>query len=224
MLTAWTIGNNPEDTDHTRESESEKITVTARAKENPSVERLYRLLGLESEIDYRAFERAYTGYRQIGEKQKDMLVFIDFTKPSNQQRLYVIDLKERQILYKTHVAHGVRSGDLYARDFSNVNGSHKSSLGFFLTAETYVGKAEFSLKIDGLEKGINDNARMCGVVIHGADYVSPERAALTGKLGRSQGYPALPKVLNKPIIETIKGGAVVFIYAEDHNTLPKVIL
>lgn len=219
MLTAITLGNSPEDVRNETNTGNEKTVVTPLAKENPSVERLYNLLGLESEIDYMAFERACTGYRQIENKEKDMLVFIDFTKPSSEQRLWVIDMKGRQVLYKTHVAHGVRSGDLYARDFSNVNGSHKSSLGFFLTAETYVGRAGFSLKIDGLEKGINDNARMRGVVIHGADYVSEERAARTGKLGRSQGCPALPKTLNKPIIETIKGGAVVFIYAEDNKYL-----
>ncbi|MDL2230578.1 murein L,D-transpeptidase catalytic domain family protein [Alistipes sp. OttesenSCG-928-L06] len=186
-------------------------------EETTTCQQLYQQLGLAGEVDYTGFEQACIGYEQIRQKAKDMLVLVDFTKASTEERLYVIDMEARQVLFRSHVAHGKNSGENYARYFSNKNGSSKSSLGFYLTAETYTGRAGYSLRINGLENGINDNASARGVVIHGAKYANPEFAASAGRLGRSQGCPALPEALSRPIIETIKGGAVLYIYAADQS-------
>ena len=123
------------------------------------------------------------------------------------------------MLFESVVAHGRNSGSLYATDFSNRSNSHQSSLGFYLTGETYRGSNGYSLRLDGLEKGFNDNARARAIVIHGAKYANPSICRGGQRLGRSFGCPALPEQLNRPIIDAIKGGTVLFIYAEDPNYL-----
>lgn len=177
---------------------------------------LYQELGLH-DVNFQAFNQAITGYNKIPQHKKEILTLIDFTKPSTEERLYVFDLKQKKLLFKTHVAHGRNSGANYATSFSNKNGSNKSSLGFYLTAETYQGKNGYSLKLDGLERGINDKARERAIVIHGATYANPSTSASMGRLGRSLGCPALPVKLNKPVIDTIKDGSVLFIYATDSD-------
>ncbi len=139
---------------------------------------LYNELGLTGKVDYTLFEQACTGYNRIEGRRKEVLTLIDFTKPSTEKRLYVVDVKNRKILFETHVAHGQNSGGNYATDFSNRPNSHQSSLGFYLTANTYIGKNGYSLVLDGLEPGINDNARSRAVVVHGAAYAEPSVAAL----------------------------------------------
>ena len=128
-------------------------------------------------------------------------------------------------MYWTLLAHGRNSGENFATSFSNRSGSYQSSLGFFRTAETYNGGNGYSLRLDGLEKGINDKARPRAVVIHGADYCSEDFIRSTGRLGRSFGCPALPQELNKPIINTIKDGSLLFIYADkpEYYSLSKVL-
>lgn len=177
---------------------------------------MYENMGIP-DLCYDAFVQAITGYERIGSRKKDILVLIDYSKPSTQERLYVIDVPNRKLLYKSLVAHGRGSGDNYATDFSNVSGSHKSSLGFYLTADTYQGRNGFSLRLHGLEKDINDNAYKRAIVVHGADYCATSFIASAGRLGRSFGCPALPKELNEPIINTIKDGAVLFIYGADED-------
>ena len=177
---------------------------------------LYDDLELRNEVSFEAFQQAVTGYNKI-EVQKPILTLIDFSKASIEERFYVIDMNEKKILFKSHVAHGRNSGANYATSFSNEKGSYQSSLGFYLTENTYQGKNGLSLVLDGLEKGINDNAKTRAVVIHGADYCNPQQAIFMGRLGRSFGCPALPKELNKPIIETIKDGSLIYIYSESHN-------
>lgn len=177
-------------------------------------QKLYKEMGL-SFINYQAFSLAIAGYNQISGHKKEILTLIDFSKASTDERLYVLDLKNKKLLFKTHVAHGRNSGANYATSFSNKNGSYKSSLGFYLTAETYQGKNGYSLKLDGLEKGINDNARQRAIVMHGASYADPASAKAMGRLGRSLGCPALPLKYNKQVINTIKEGSVLFIYAQD---------
>lgn len=176
---------------------------------------LYLDLGVK-DLNFQAFNNAINGYNKIQSHKKEILTLIDFSKSSTEERLYVFDLKHKKLLFKSHVAHGRNSGANFANSFSNKNGSNKSSLGFYLTAETYQGKNGYSLKLDGLEKNINDNARQRAIVIHGASYANPD-IIKTGRLGRSLGCPALPQKLNKPIIDTIKDGSVLFIYAPDEN-------
>jgi hypothetical protein len=131
---------------------------------------------------------------------------------SNSKRLWVIDLATNTILFQSLVAHGRNTGEEFAKSFSNSAQSFKSSLGFYATGEIYSGKHGMSLRLDGLEKGINDNARSRGVVVHGANYVSNSFIKNNKRLGRSQGCPALPEELSKEIINVIKDKSCLFIY------------
>jgi hypothetical protein len=181
---------------------------------------LYEEIGLEeSKLQFEAFEKAMIGYENLDLKNKDIITVIDFTLPSTEKRMHVIDMKNKKVLYNTIVSHGRNSGQKYATSFSNKHGSFQSSLGFYTTENTYMGGNGYSLVLNGLEKGINDQAKARAVVIHGADYCSQSVINSTGRLGRSYGCPALPRELNKPIINTIKNGSMVFIYAEDPTYL-----
>jgi len=181
---------------------------------------LYRDCGLENTISPDVFRLALTGLGKINEVQnRKIITIIDFSKPSTRERLFVIDLENKHILYKSLVAHGQNSGANTASRFSNVPRSKKSCLGFFVTAETYSGKYGYSLKLDGLEPGINDNARYRGIVIHGADFVSYAIARETGLLGRSFGCPALPVNHAKEIIDKISKGSCLFIFGNDPKYL-----
>jgi len=181
---------------------------------------IYRECGLENLISYDVFRLAITGMERIDELQnRNVITIIDFSKPSTRERLFVVDLKNKKILYKSLVAHGKNSGGDMASSFSNSPRSLKSSLGFYRTAETYSGKYGYSLKLDGLEPGINDNARKRGIVVHGADFVSSEIARDCGLLGRSYGCPALPVYKAKAIIDIISNGSCLFIYGKDAGYL-----
>jgi hypothetical protein len=171
---------------------------------------------LEGVISFDIFNKAVTGLHQIEKPvKKNIVSIIDYTRPSTDVRFFVIDIELKKLLYKCLVAHGKNSGDLYAKSFSNDTESLKSSLGFFLTAETYSGNHGYALKLDGLEKNINDNARVREIVIHGADYVSDEFIKKYGRLGKSWGCPALPVDISKEIIDKISGGSLLFIYSDD---------
>lgn len=188
-------------------------------------ELIYEQMNLKGLIDFNAFEAAYVGYKKLNNNKNNLLTIIDFNLPSTEKRMYVLDLSKKEVLYVTHVAHGRNSGGNYATSFSNKNGSYQSSLGFYRTAETYNGGNGYSLRLDGLEKGINDLARPRAVVIHGADYCNENFIKSTGRLGRSFGCPALPQELNKPIINTIKDGSLIFIYADkpEYYAMTKVL-
>lgn len=168
-----------------------------------------------------ALKYALAGYMQLDKEgkiaKKDIITIVDFSKPSTEERLFVINLKTKKIIAKSLCAHGRNSGEIWATNFSNSSESYASSLGFYIASETYDGKNGFSLKLDGQEPGINDNARDRGVVVHGADYVSKDFIANNGKLGRSQGCPALPIEKNAKIINLIKGGSCFFIYHPNKN-------
>jgi hypothetical protein len=173
---------------------------------------------LEGVISFDVFNTAVTGFHQIENTlKKNILSIIDYTRPSTDVRFFVIDIEHKKLMYKCLVAHGKNSGDMYAKSFSNDTESLKSSLGFFLTAETYSGNHGYALKLDGLEKNINDNARVREIVIHGADYVSDEFIKKYGRLGKSWGCPALPVDISKEIIDKISGGTCLFIYSDDKN-------
>jgi hypothetical protein len=150
----------------------------------------------------------------IGKLQNPNIVTIaDYSQSSNKKRLYVIDLLNKKLLFNTYVAHGRNTGEEFAKFFSNKLGSLKSSLGFYVTEQPVTGShTGFSLLIEGLEKGINDNALRRAIIIHAAEYATENFIKKYGRLGRSEGCPALPPDMNKPIIETIKGGTCLFIY------------
>lgn len=181
-------------------------------------EQLFEEMNLGGTVNFIAFRQAVAGYNRIKEKSKPILTLIDFSKPSTEKRLFVFDMEKKRLLYTSVVSHGRNSGENYATSFSNQNGSYKSSLGFFLTEHTYQGGNGYSLILNGLEKGINDKAKERAIVVHGAAYANPAVAS-SGRLGRSLGCPALPTQMAKPIINTIKDGSVMFIYANNTNYL-----
>ena len=190
----------------------------ALAVEAAACAQLYRTMQLEGIVGWDAFRQAVTGYHKIAGRKRDVLTLIDFSRPSTEKRLFVFDMKQHRLLFSSVVSHGKNSGGVYATSFSNQNGSYKSSLGFYLTENTYQGGNGYSLILNGLEKGINDKAKERSIVVHGASYANPTVAA-SGRLGRSLGCPALPTKLAKPIINTIKDGSVMFIYANNSSYL-----
>jgi hypothetical protein len=147
------------------------------------------------------------------------LSVIDFSRPSTEKRLWVYDLRSRALLFHEHVAHGRGSGANMATSFSNVPESNQSSLGLFRTAEAYVGKHGLSLRLDGLERGINDRARDRAIVIHGADYVNATTAKTQGRLGRSLGCPAVRPEIATPLINAVKEDGLLFAYYPEQTWL-----
>ena len=150
---------------------------------------------------------------EVGDDAK--LAVIDYSRPSTQKRLWVFDMARDALLFHEHVAHGSGTGDNLARRFSNEDGSHATSLGLFRTAETYQGGNGYSLRLDGLDAGFNDRARSRAIVMHGAWYVNPDLIRTQGRLGRSQGCPALRQQVAKVVIDTLKQRQLLFSYAED---------
>ncbi|HEX2253883.1 MAG TPA: murein L,D-transpeptidase catalytic domain family protein [Thermoanaerobaculia bacterium] len=148
-----------------------------------------------------------------------ILSVIDYSLPSSERRLWVFDTDRRELLFHELVAHGKNTGDKFARHFSNDNGSLQSSLGLFKTADTYYGKNGYSLRLHGLERGVNHLALPRTIVIHGADYVSEEWVKRHGRIGRSWGCPAVRSEIARDYIDTIKGGSLVFSYYPDENWL-----
>jgi len=145
-------------------------------------------------------------------KNESILTIIDFSRPSTDKRLFILDMKNEKVIKNTLVAHGINSGNNMAESFSNNKHSNKSSLGLYITKETYIGKHGYSLRIDGKNIGLNDNALKRDIVIHGADYVSEDFIKKNGRIGRSFGCPAVPVDENKEIIDLIKNGTCLYIY------------
>ncbi|CAN1500110.1 Putative L,D-transpeptidase tautomerase [Flavobacteriaceae bacterium] len=173
------------------------------------------------------FTEALIGFYSLKEKgliKKDILTMVDFSLSSNTKRLWIIDLSTNKILFQSLVAHGRNTGEEFANYFSNKEESYQSSLGFYATGEVYNGKHGLSLKLDGLEKGLNDRARERAVVIHGADYVSEAFIKAHKRLGRSQGCPALPVGVTSEIIDVIKNGSCLYIYHPSLNNSKKLKL
>lgn len=190
---------------------------TAQAEPLPT-KQLYQKLDLEQRgLSKKAFELAVRGFEKLLAQGKLMnsavLSIVDFSLPSSQKRLFVINIITQELIFYDYVAHGKNSGAAIAKNFSNKINSLKSSLGFFVTKNTYNGKNGFSLVLDGKEKGINDHALARSVVIHGAPYVNENFATQKNGIGRSWGCPAVPENINKSLIETIKDGSCFFIYA-----------
>lgn len=180
--------------------------------------------GLSEDI----FTKALIGWKALYKKQviekPGLLSIADLSQSANSKRLYVIDISRKKLLFNTYVAHGRNSGEEYAFSFSNKPNSFKSSLGFYLTDNTYNGMHGLSMKLKGVEKGINDVAEQRGIVMHGANYVSESFINQYGRLGRSQGCPAVPEELCQPIVNLIKGGSCFFMFFPDSNYFKKSIL
>ena len=185
---------------------------------------IYKQLKGGQKPEFSLFEKAYLGYIDLKLSgllpfDKNILTIIDFRLPSIKKRFWVIDLRTKTVLYHTYVAHGENSGGKYAIDFSNTEGSHQSSLGFYKTQETYYGKNGLSLRLTGLEHGFNTNARERYVVLHGAKYATKAYIKKHGILGNSEGCPAIPMGLHIPIINLTKEGTCLFIYFPDARYL-----
>ena len=177
---------------------------------------LYDVLKLnEKGLSKNAVDLVVKGFLSLQEqgklKNEDLLTIVDFSQSSRKKRFYLLDMKNKKLLENTYVAHGKNSGVDMATNFSNTVGSEKSSIGFYVTKGTYTGKNGFSLRMEGLEKGFNDNAEQRAIVVHGADYVNAGRVQ-SAFMGRSQGCPALPREKYIQVIDQIKNGTAFFIY------------
>lgn len=194
----------------------------ARINEPVSIEassmNVYTALNLASlQLSKDIFSLAIKGLKKLEAEGKlnnpNIITIADYSQSSSKKRLYVIDLKSGKLLFNTYVAHGRNTGEEFAKSFSNEEGSLKSSLGFYITEHPIVGShTGYALMINGVEKGINDNAAKRAIIIHSADYATETFIKKHGRLGRSFGCPVLPPDMNKPIIESIKGGTCLFIY------------
>jgi hypothetical protein len=149
------------------------------------------------------------------------LTLIDYSRPSVEPRLWVFDLRDGRLLFTEIVAHGRNSGENMAARFSDDMNSHQSSLGLFVTGDTYVGSNGYSLRLDGLEPGFNGRARERAIVVHGAPYVNASLASSQGRIGRSWGCPALREAVARDVIDTIRGGGVIFSYYPDQAWLTR---
>jgi len=184
---------------------------------------LYSELGLQNMgLKFDALKYAIKGYEYLKIRSlsgnSNILTVIDFSQPSRKKRMYIIDMKKRDVLINTYVAHGKNTGLDYANKFSNIHESLQSSLGFYITKETYFGKHGLSLKLNGMERGYNDNAEERAVVVHGADYIGDHRKGAE-YMGRSFGCPAVPQHQSAKVINMIKNGSVLFIYHPSNNYL-----
>ncbi|WP_037315786.1 murein L,D-transpeptidase catalytic domain family protein [Salegentibacter sp. Hel_I_6] len=210
-------------------SELEAIASTI-SKENTNTSFKTKVATLYSEFSTNnasipampVFEKAMKGYEQLEEKGKvgkKILTVVDFGLSSTKKRMWIMNMDTKEVLFHTYVSHGKNTGGEFATKFSNTVNSLQSSLGFYVTAETYYGKNGLSLFIDGMEKGFNSNARKRYVVIHGADYAEPNFINRIGRLGRSYGCPAVPNTIAKDVIDTIKEESVVYIHKNNKDYL-----
>ena len=202
--------------------ENDSVLVQAKTDFKRFTRGLYRVLN-DSTLSYQSFEYAAKGYFNLlrGNKiQKErFFTVIDFSKPSTEERLFIIDICYNRIMYKSIVSHGKNSGGLYAKNFSNTDESHQSSIGFFKTTSTYQSsKYKLALRLDGLEY-TNNNASSRGIVMHGAEYATYEFLHKNGMLGRSYGCPAMPYENFDLVVDWIKHGTCLFIYYPDKNYL-----
>lgn len=193
--------------------------LASTAEPQPLVERLSRAApALDRQVLGHAVAAMQCAINN-GAQPARRLAVIDFSRPSSERRLWIFDLHEQRLLLEDLVAHGQKSGDNHATRFSNLLGSHQSSIGLFRTAESYSGKHGYSLRMDGLEPGVNDLARERAIVIHGADYVDPSWIARHGRIGRSQGCPAVRPEVAKMVVDSLKGGQFMFSWYPDQGWL-----
>jgi len=195
-----------------------------RDPDNPTesaAQGIYEKLQVSDKIPYGVFRRAYYGYLKTPGHRPAILTIIDYTKPSNEPRFYVLNLAEKRLVYESHVSHGKNSGLIVPVIFSNNRNSFQSSLGFYLTLDAYRGHYGYSLRLKGLEEGFNSNVYARKIVIHGAEYSDPSFIEDHGFLGRTNGCPALPFSVASQIIDYIKGGTVIYVVGNDNKYLDR---
>lgn len=203
---------------------SSKVSVLQKA------DQVYNKIsfGNSEPLSREVFYKAYTGYlnlRDAGKIDQDhpVISICDFSLSSNVKRLWVIDLKDSRVLIHSLVAHGQGTGEEFAMKFSNTENSHQSSLGFYVTEDTYIGDNGYSLKLNGMDAGYNDAAYSRAIVMHGADYVCDSYIRDNKRLGRSWGCPAVPATMAKDIINTIKNKTCLYIYYPNKSYLAKSV-
>jgi hypothetical protein len=205
------------------------LVTDARAAETrpcgtPAPDSLVRSLlnqapGLRGEVLRLALNAAGCAAQRGLVRRRNLLTVIDYSLPSDKPRLFVFDLDDRKLLFRELVAHGKNSGGNLTRFFSNSHGSLATSIGLFVTADTYIGANGYSLRLKGLEQGVNDSAWDRAIVMHGASYVSRAAINALGRLGRSWGCPAVRREIARKLIDTVKGGSPIFAYYPDTNWL-----
>lgn len=196
----------------------DRVTGYKLMKFNQVAYNLYSYMDLqETGLRFEVFDKALAGYYNMKRKgqvsDKPVITIIDFTKSSNEKRLWVVDIDKKEILFNTYVSHGRNSGQEYAESFSNENESYMSSIGFYVTDNTYYGKHGLSLRLEGLDEGFNTNARDRCIVMHGAEYATEDFIEQAGRLGRSLGCPAVPMEQHDEIINAVKGGTAIYAHA-----------
>jgi hypothetical protein len=192
---------------------AENISTPKRAVENDEIQSLYTDCQLDGIVNFEAFKESYRGFQEF-HPSKPIITIVDFALPSNIDRFFVIDIAKKKLLFSTLVAHGQKSGENMAYSFSNKMESHQSSLGFYMVGSTIQSpKHGLSLLLNGLQKGINDNARRREIIIHGAEYVSSLFIKQHGRLGRSHGCPALPQSLIPQVVPVLANGSLLYIHS-----------
>ncbi len=207
-------------------SSGEETPVKSQALVEYS-KRLYKEIGFtELQLPLATFQKAMVGYYNMQSqlKKKDIITIMDFDQSSLKKRFFVVDLKNKKLILQSIVAHGKNSGFDIPTEFSNTHQSFQSSLGFYKTAETYFGHFGYALRLDGIEKGFNSNARGRGIVMHGAKYVTEAFGKAQGRMGRSYGCPALPYTIHKQVIDAIKGGSMLYIHKNQDDYLTASLL
>ena len=198
------------------------MSVSATANANTNVAQLSKLApDANAQVIALALEARECAAKQFGQAPAPRLAVIDYSLPSTTPRLWVFDLAANKLLFREVVAHGQGTGENMARNFSNKDGSHQTSLGLFRTASTYQGGNGYSLRMEGLEPGTNDAAMSRAIVMHGAPYVNLDRAKKQGRLGRSWGCPAVRPEVAKQVIDSLKNGQMIFSYYPDSNWLAR---
>ncbi|UKT65338.1 murein L,D-transpeptidase catalytic domain family protein [Pedobacter mucosus] len=213
---SWKAKDNPETQQQALKN------IVADSLYNNYILNIYHEAHLDSAgLNESVFEKAITGFYNMKYSgllhDKSILTIADFDQESCKKRLYIIDLNEKELLLNTWVAHGLNSGGDKPTNFSNLINSNQSSIGFYLTGEIYFGKHGRSLKLDGMDQGFNNNARERAIVVHGADYVCQQSINQLGRLGRSQGCPAVAKNLANKVIDAISDKTVLFINNSEQN-------
>lgn len=227
-IISWTA-TTAEQTTATKKLQQTSLFVSTDTLYNAYLQNIYDSADLaETGLNINVFEKAVTGFynlKKLGKiaPDKSILTIADFDLSSTKKRLWIVDLDKKTLLLNTWVAHGQRSGEDKAVKFSNTNNSFQSSMGFYVTGEIYTGQHGRSLRLDGMDEGFNSNARSRSIVVHGANYVSQGTINALGRLGRSQGCPAVAPELASKVINNIEGKTVFFINVTDENYTSKYL-